>query len=292
MRQRRFDLNLLHAFEVVASLGSLTRAADSLHRSQSAVSEQIRKLEDFCQLKLFERGKKGTQLTTAGERLLTHARRMLLQSDIALGDMQGVGLEGDLRIAITDYFRPSSIAGLLKRLSEQFPLLRLHVSVKKSALIESEAERNFDVGVSMRILQRGAATESRFTRRIPLRKEKLKWIQGNDWVLKEHNPLPLVALPATCSLQSFVLWRLDEARVPYYIAHSASGVGGLRSAVEAGLGIACLNASAVPSESVAIEEARLGLPELPAVEFSLLVSREMMAEKPAGFAEQLAATFA
>lgn len=272
---RRLDLDLLHTFVAVADAGSLSAAAPRVFRSQSAVSEQIRKLEEACGLALLSRAKKGVSLTPAGERLIVHARKLLALSDFAFQDMQGALLAGDLRLAITDYFRPTAIAGILGRLRAQYPRLRVHVSIRKSALIEQDAaDGDFDIGLSMRILDPRAETsgDGRADGRIKLRREPLSWIAGAAYAHDGGAPLPLIVLPATCSLQRFVVRALDEAGIAYDVAHSASGVSGLQLALTAGLGVSCLNASAVPADARPFDDG-LGLPDLPEVEFSLLGPR-------------------
>ncbi|AIP34483.1 bacterial regulatory helix-turn-helix, lysR family protein [Paraburkholderia xenovorans LB400] len=271
---RRFDLELLNTLSVVADAGSLSAAAVQLHRSQSAVSEQIRKLEESCGLALFLRGKKGASLTPAGARLLDHARKLLLLNDVAYRDMQGLSLAGDLRLAITDYFRPTDIAKVLKQLGDQYPSLRLHVSVYKSALIRRDAgSGNFDIGVSMRVAD-PAGNESPVEKNglasIMIRREPLQWVAAPSFERVPHGPLPLVALPDTCSLQRYMLARLNEAGADYFIAHSASGVAGLQSALSAGLGFSCLNASAIPDDVVPLRSIKT-LPKLPHVEFNLII---------------------
>lgn len=271
---RRFDLELLNTLSVVADTGSLSAAAVQLYRSQSAVSEQIRKLEDSCGLALFARGKKGSSLTPAGSRLLEHARKLLLLNDVAYRDMQGLSLSGDLRLAVTDYFRPADIAKVLKQLCEQYPSLRLHVSVRKSALIEQDAgSGEFDVGLSMRVAdgrQEEAAAEHGSFATFLIRREPLQWVAAPSFGQLSLRPLPLIALPDTCSLQRYILATLNHAGVEYFIAHSASGVAGLQSALSAGLGFSCLNASAVPPDLVSLAGTR-ALPKLPHVEFRLIV---------------------
>lgn len=267
---RPFDLDLLHSFTVAMDSGSLSEAAPHLCRSQSALSEQLRKLEAFAGVTLLERGKKGVRPTPAGERLMVHARELLAMSDRALEDVRGVTFAGELRLAITDYFLPVSIAELLKQLRLRYPRLRLHVSVRKSMQIESGADAgDFDIGLSMRILDGRGLPEG-----IPVRREALHWVsaKGSEPRNEEDSALPLLVLPQGCSLQRLTRETLDAHKVPYVIAHSASGVAGLQSALMAGLGVACLNASAVPVGAEICRPA-FPLPALPDVEFSLLPAR-------------------
>lgn len=273
---RHFDLDLLDALANVADTGSISAAARRLYRSQSAVSEQIRKLEETCGLALFVRGKKGATLTPAGGRLLEHARRMLDLNSQAYRDMQGLSFAGDLHLAITDYFRPTEIAALLKRVGEHYPGMRLHVSIRKSALIEIDADSGrFDLGISMRVLD-GASTSPDEKRAgfssIALRREPLQWVAAPSFSWPAHQPAPLIALPGTCTLQKALRAMLDEAGTRYFIAHSASGVAGLQSALSAGLGLSCLNESAVPGDVAVVAPSLFRrLPRLPDVQFNLIV---------------------
>jgi len=265
---RRFDLDLLHTLVVVAESGTLSAAAERLHRSQSAVSEQLQKLEVFCDQQLFTRSKRGTRLTPPGERMLCHARQLLDLNDQVFHDMRGTQLTGDLRLLITDYFRPNAIAPLLKRLAERYPGLRLHVTVRKSALIEA-GTADFDIGLYMQILLEGTPAPTDGIE--PIRDEALHWVVAEHLASERPSTLPLVTLPASCSLQGLALNILDRARRPYLVAHSASGVGGLQSALSAGLGVACLNESSIPPGTVAVP-ASWQMPPLPTVQFRVRVN--------------------
>lgn len=285
---RPFDLELLQSFVVAMESGSLSAAAPKLCRSQSALSEQLRKLEALAGVTLLERGKKGVWPTPAGERLLVHAHEMLALSDRALEDVRGVTFTGELRLAITDYFLPSSIADLLKKLRMRYPRLRLHVSVRKSMQIETGTDSgDFDIGLSMRILDGRSLAEG-----IPVRREALHWVSvtGFEPEREENSPLPLLVLPQGCSLQRFTRETLETHDVPYVVAHSASGVAGLQSALMAGLGIACLNASAVPMGAEVCRSAP-PLPALPDVEFSLLPPRPGEPHLVGAVREMLASQF-
>jgi DNA-binding transcriptional LysR family regulator len=276
MSQRGFDLAQLRTFVAVAESGSMSAGAQRVFLSQSSVSEQLKKLEERAGLPLFVRSKQGVNATAAGSRLLDHARRIIAMSEAAFEDLQGRSLDGELRIAITDYYRPHDIARILKTFSEQHPRLKLHVTVLPSAVIDSQVDdhASFDIGLSLRLVTgkphsggRRAAAAS-----IVVRREKLLWVSAADAAQRPVTPYQLVLLPASCQLQRFVVKLLDEHKVPYLISHSASGVAGLQLALKAGLGISCLNESSIGGGLVACA-ANIGLPALPAVEFHLLPGR-------------------
>ncbi|MFJ4289339.1 LysR family transcriptional regulator [Cupriavidus sp. NPDC089707] len=292
---RGFETDQLRTFVTIADSGSLSAAAPRLFLSQSSVSEQLRKLEERAGVPLLSRGRHGAVPTPAGARLLEHARRILALNELALQELRGHALEGELRLAVTDYFRPGEIAGMLRRLRERYPYLRLHVTVMKSAAIDAAAEMDaFDIGLSMR-LPRGRDTQGKRARGMVLRREPLAWVAASGEADALPATLPLVLLPDTCSLHQFVVQLLLRKRLPFEVAHSASGVAGLHLALAAGLGLSCLNASAIGPGVAPLDGgtvARLGLPRLPEAEFFLLPARRsespFIAEARNVLAEQLA----
>ncbi|MGF6726949.1 DNA-binding transcriptional LysR family regulator [Paraburkholderia sp. GAS41] len=287
MNWRGFDLGQLRSFVAVAEAGSVSAGSERVFLSQSSVSEQLKKLEARAGQPLFVRSKQGVTATQAGARLLDHARRILAMSEAAFEDLQGHSLDGELRIAITDYYRPHDIARILKTFSEQYPRLKLHVTVLPSATIDESAgaDAAFDIGLSLRLVTpgsrrhgNGSGTGSARASGTVVRREKLLWAISAEAPPHVSTPFPLVLLPSTCQLQRFVVKRLDELKVPYLIAHSASGVAGLQLALKAGLGIGCLNESSIGPGVVACAPG-VGLPALPSVEFHLLPGRAGESER-------------
>jgi DNA-binding transcriptional LysR family regulator len=265
-----FDLDQLRTLVAVLDAGSLTAAAPKVFLSQSSVSEQMRKLEDRAGQPLLVRGKTGVTATPAGERLLAHARAILALSDEAYRDLRGVALQGELRLFITDYFRPGDVARMLRRLNEQYPQVRLHVTIMKSGAIEAAYERGeIDVGISMSIQERGAPRAR--AQGALLRREPLLWMAAEGASVPQHDALPLLVLPETCALRQYVERLLSRRGVPYTVSHVASGVAGLQLAISAGLGVACLNESALAPGIARLHAP--GLPALPMVEFRLLPAR-------------------
>ncbi|MBO9648340.1 MAG: LysR family transcriptional regulator [Variovorax sp.] len=286
-----FDIEQLRTFVEVTEAGSLTAAAPRVFLSQSAVSEQIRKLEERAGQPLLTRSKVGVTPTAAGLRLAGHARRILAMSDEAFRDLRGETLQGELRLAVTDYFRPRDLTGMLSRLGESYPQVRLRVNILKSGAIEAGyAQGDFDVGLSMRIMGDGASGNAPERAQV-LRRESLTWMGAAGMRLVRGEPLRLLVLPDTCSLHQYTVKLLNQRRIPYAVAHVASGVAGLQSALAAGLGVACLNESAL-TDGVAPLAAPHGLPALPRVAFHFLPARRGEREFVARARELLATNFA
>ena len=268
---RILNLEQLRTLVAVAEAGSLTAAAPQVFLSQSAVSEQLRKLEQQVGQTLLLRSKAGVQPTVAGVRLLDYARRMLALGEEACLALHGVALAGTLRLGVTDYFRPAELAVLLARVQAQYPGVRLQVAVDKSGVVEAAYARGeFDVGVTMRL---PGSTARAAGRALPLRREPLQWMAAPHWKREPGVPLPLLALPSTCALHQFTAALLEKRRIAFTVALAASGVAGLQSALAAGLGVACLNASAL-CEGVQALRPGAGLPALPQACFVVLPPRE------------------
>ncbi|WP_370681193.1 LysR family transcriptional regulator [Comamonas sp. GB3 AK4-5] len=264
-----FDLLQLHSLRVVAEAGSLTAAAPRLFLSQSAVSEHMRKLEAACGQPLLLRSKSGVVLTPAGTRLLAHAQRILALSEQAWNDLCGPQLQGHVRLGVSDYFRPQALASLLAHVAEVHPGLRLHVQVMHSSQVRSMWQQGaLDLGLCMQLEgdAEGAST---------LCSEALHWVAAPHAVFAQDQPVPLVLLPAHCSLHHLAVQRLASQGQAYEVVHLASGVAGLQAAVAAGLGVGCVNTSSLGAGMQAWkpQAPRAAWPALPAVQFQLLPLR-------------------
>lgn len=261
------EISQLRTLIAVIEAGSLTAAAPRLFLSQSAVSEQIKKLEECVGQQLLLRGKAGVTPTNCGLQLLDHARRITAMADEALREVRGESLRGRIRLAVTDYFKPSLLARMLKQLAHTHPGVRLEVSVLRSAEVYAAmSSGRCDLGLvmsldgtRMRLQQIGCS-------------EALVWASAPGWQPAATAPVPLLVLPESCALHQLAIRELKKRGIPYVIAHQASGVAGLQSAIAAGLGVACINVLAM-GDGVVQVPAALHLPRLPEVWFGLLPAK-------------------
>lgn len=286
---RGFDLDQLKTLVAAVDTGSLSAAAPLRCLSQSSLSEQLRKLEDAAGAQLLVRGKAGVTPTAAGERLLVHARGLLALSDAAWREMHGVPLAGEVHLGLSDYLRPSEVAGLLRRLAQQYPRLRIRTRIGKSADITA-AHRSGELSLAVAMQVASAKHEVPVGARL-LRTEPLRWAAARGTLLQPGKALELALLPETCTLHRVAVQALNAQRIAHELVHVASGVAGLQAAVAAGLGIACLNASSIVEQTmVTLPEAVL--PPLPEVDFVLLPIADDVNGRLNAMAEVIAETLA
>ena len=135
------DLELLRSFVSVVDSGGFTRAGERVHRTQSTVSQQIKRLEDDVGQPLLNRNGKDVTPTEAGERLLSYARRLLALAEEARDVMARPESEGAVRLGVPEDFAAYRLAKLLAAFSRSHPGLRLDVRADQSANLKRELER-------------------------------------------------------------------------------------------------------------------------------------------------------
>src|SRR5271167_392201 len=141
MDRQMLDLELLKSFVSVVDAGGFTRAGERVHRTQSTVSQQIKRLEeDIGQILLHRNGKDVTP-TEAGERLLSYARRLLSLAEEARDVMAQPGHEGAVRLGIPEDFAAYRLAKLLASFSRSHPSLRMDVRADQSVYLRRDLER-------------------------------------------------------------------------------------------------------------------------------------------------------
>ncbi|MDB5765642.1 MAG: putative LysR family transcriptional regulator, partial [Collimonas fungivorans] len=132
MRQISFDLDVLRTFTTGIDLGSYAKAADRLGRSTSAVSAQLKKLEEQAGAPIFRKAGRGLALTESGEILLGYARRLLDLNDETASAVRGVELEGEVKLGLQEDFGEALLADVLGRFMRAHPKVRVEVCVARS----------------------------------------------------------------------------------------------------------------------------------------------------------------
>jgi DNA-binding transcriptional LysR family regulator len=266
MRRITFDLNVLRTFVTGVDLGSFARAADRLGRSTSAVSAQLKKLEEQVGMPVLRKEGRGMVATPAGESLLGYARRLLELNDEAATAVRGAELAGSVRLGMQEDFGEHLLTEVLGRFARVHPKLRIEASVARNAdLLALLAGGRLDLalawdhaGTPLTQLQ---PRQTREVARVPLR-----WIVARDGVapsLAGGEPLPLVVFDSPCLMRSAAMEALDRAGIAWRIAFTSPSLGGVWAAVAAGLGVTVRTGVGLPPSLRMLEQS--GLPPLPVI---------------------------
>src|SRR5262249_36964461 len=135
------DMDVLRTLVTASDLGALNRAAEQVGRSQSAVSQQIRKLEEQVGQPLFRKNGRGLVLTETGDVVLGYARRILELNDEAVAAGGGINLEGAVRFGLPSDFAESWLPAVLGRFKRAHPAVRIEASVDRNALLLDRLDR-------------------------------------------------------------------------------------------------------------------------------------------------------
>lgn len=264
MRRITFDLDVLRTFVTGIDMGSFAKAAERLGRSTSAVSAQLKKLEDQVGTAVLRKEGRGMVTTTAGELLLGYARRLLELNDQAATAVRGAELAGSVRFGMAQDFGEPILTEVLGRFARVHPRVHVEARVARNGeLMEELCSGGLDLALAWD--GGGTTAHALDVARLPLR-----WIgaatggTGRPWQVGEtREPLPLVSMDAPCLMRNAGTAALDRAGIPWRIAFTSPSLGGVWAAVAAGLGVTVRTGMALPPSLRVLEGSEL--PRLPAV---------------------------
>ncbi len=277
------DIDLLRAFVAVAETGSFTRAAGHLGRVQSAVSMQVKRLEEVAGQRLFDRSRRKVALSPDGEVLLGYARRMLALNQAALSDLGQAAVAGRVRLGTADtaaYFLP----GILARFAQALPRVQLEVRCDRSwHLLDALDAGELDLAL---VTQQGDRRGGR-----ALRREPLVWASARGQTAHETDPLPLAVFAPGCAYRAAAMDALDRAGRAWRVAYSSTSVTGVQAAAVTGLAVGVLPQSALLKGMRVLGETD-GLPPLPDYAITLHAAPGNQPAPVARLAEDIAAQLA
>jgi DNA-binding transcriptional LysR family regulator len=254
------EIDLLRTFVTVAETRHFTLAAERLHRTQSAVSMQVKRLETLVGARLFHRNRRAVRLTAEGESLRHYANRMLRLNDETLAAFGRPSLRGRVRLGATDtsnWFLPPVLA----RFGQEHPLIEMEIRCDRSweALDALEAGEVDLALVTQPCGRRGGER---------VRREPLLWAVASWSGIDEADPLPLALFGPGCIYREAALAALDGCGRRWRHAYNSTSRDGLDVAVAAGMAVTVLPRSAV-SSSVRVLGPEAGFPSLPDMEILL-----------------------
>lgn len=259
-----YEPSLLRAFVAVKETGGFTRAGQRLHLSQSAISHQIRRLEEQAGTALLNRTTRTLTLTEDGEEFLRYAEQILRAQDALSHRFLRSPVVGAVRFGIPENYIGDRLPSLLARFSRMYPSIRLDVTVDSYLALSEQIQTDaLDLAVTLS-LEKNSEAEL-------LRETQFIWAATETFNLPEHIPLPVAFAPTPCLHRQIGINSLENAQREWRMAFTSPSQQGLRAAVQAGLAITVL-----PQENLQAGIVEVGirckLPPLPKASFRLLWS--------------------
>jgi DNA-binding transcriptional LysR family regulator len=263
MSRLSFDLEVLRSLVLGVELGTFARAAQRLGRSTSAVSAQMKKLEEQVGAPILRKAGRGTALTPTGEVLLSYARRLLDLNDEAAHAVRGADLKGELRLGVQEDFGESLLTPALGSFARAHSRVRIEARLaRNSELLEQVELGRLDLALAW---DSGKLT----THTRPIGKLAMCWIGSRESATSQqwdgNGPVPLAVLDGSCVFRSAAIAALEKARIPWRLAFTSPSLSGIWAAVAAGLGVTARTRAGLPGSLKVLRT----LPPLPQVGLSI-----------------------
>ena len=241
----RLDSDLLRTFVAVAETGNITRAAEQVHRTQSAVSMQIKRLEEQVVGPLFARGSRGVEITRRGDQLLSNARRIVSLMDETVAMLDAPALDGKVRIGIPEEYGQRVLSRALGAFSKRQP--NVEVTVRYGFSADHFAKvRNGELNLAV-IFEWQDFSEGEV-----LMTDPTVWVTSDLHRMHEERPLPIALYGSSGWCRNFAIRSLEQRGIDYRVAYVSDTNGGLKLAVTSGLAIAPISRSNIPEECRAL----------------------------------------
>jgi len=227
------DLDQLQTFVAIADSGSFTRAADEVHRTQSAVSMQMRRLEERLGKTLFEKEGRTNRLTEEGQRLLTYARRLLRLNRETLAAFDDASLEGQIRIGTPDDYADRFLPEIMARFARSNPRVELSVICEPTVnLLEHIKRGTLDIALITHDSDKGSAEV--------VRREPLLWVTSANHSIHQEEVLPIAVGRTTCMWRRSACDMLDRMGRDYRVLFTSWSATVIIAAVLSGQAVSIL----------------------------------------------------
>lgn len=224
------DIDLLKTFLAISDTGSFTRAAEEVNKTQSAVSMQMKRLEELLGRPLFARDGRASRFTPDGERLVEYARRLVSLNDEAVATFQRPELTGTVRFGTPDDYADRFLPEILARFARTHPLVTVDVDCQNSSVLWERIKRG-EMDLALVTFGCNISTDE------PVRREPLVWVTSARHSTHLLELLPLAVSHGGCEWRSMVLAALEQMSRKYRIAYSSPNSNAVNAAVQSGLAV-------------------------------------------------------
>jgi DNA-binding transcriptional LysR family regulator len=265
MQLANLDIDVLRTLAVAMDLGGFRKAAERLGRSQSAVSLQMRRLEERIGRPLFRRQGRGLVLTDAGDVVLGYARQILELNDQAVAAARGIAIGGSVRFGVPQDFGDSWLPSVLARFSRAHPSVLIEARVDRAnKLVERIAEGGLDLAL---MWGNPSVANTVTIQRLPM-----VWIGPKSYTARKGDAVPLVLFEPPCVFRQPAIEALERTRRPWRLSFTSPSLSGLWAAAVAGLGVTVRTKLGLPSPLTVLDKSG-GLPKLPQIALSLYTAQ-------------------
>ena len=257
------DIDALRSFIAFVDTGSFTRAAKQIHRTQGAISMQMKKLEEEIGQPLFIKEGRNMGLTDQGRKLTSYARRILTLHDAAVGEMNRSKDHPPLRLGCPDDYSAKILPKVIEQLHQQTPELEVIVKCYTSVQLRLLLDKG---EIDAAILTRAPEKEEGYL----LQHETGVWVHGGYPELLHEPVLPLILYEADCKFHATAVDGLDKLDRPFRLVTQCGSATVIGSMVRSGAGIGAMARSAATDDLTIINDTNL--PELPSVDIELALA--------------------
>lgn len=274
-------IDFLRTFVAVSDTKGFTKAGRQVNRSQSAVSMQIKRLEEEVGKRLFERIGKTVKLTTEGNLLIGYARRIVKEHDDAVMALSKPALKGFIRFGSPEHYTAGVLPKLLARFASSYPDVLVEMRCENSDEIKRAVEKgDLDIGLCTQIQEGGQV----------IYHDPVVWVADPGFVFQKDKALCLAVFEEDCIFRTWAIEALEKADIPYRIVYISRSISGLLDAVRARYAVAPVVKSNVPPDLITMGVEN-GLPVLPISNIVLHTVRAPVPETVSCFADYLIKSF-
>lgn len=275
------QIDYLRTFIALAETKGFTKTGIQVNRSQSAVSMQIKRLEDEIGKKLFERIGKTVKLTAEGHILIKYARRIIKEHDDAVRALSKPDLEGFIRFGSPEHYTVGILPKLLARFALAYPDVLVEMRCENSDVIKEAVDKGeLDIGICTQISDGGQV----------IYHDPVVWVADPGFIMQKHNTISIAVFEDDCIFRSWATEALEKSGISYRIVYVSRSISGLIDAVRAGFAIAPIIRSNVPPD-LKIVGLENGLPVLPVSNIVLHKTKKVTSEIIECFSEHIIKSF-
>ncbi|HEX2148251.1 MAG TPA: LysR family transcriptional regulator [Pseudorhizobium sp.] len=267
LNNRRLEIDALRVLLAIRHHGGVTRAADALGLSQSAVSHKVRRLETSLGCDLLTRKPGAPTFTTAGEDLLDYAGRILGLHDEALLSLSKTSLSGRLSLGMTEDTTCSDLARVLGRFRRLHPQVSVRTKVRMSLVLREMLEQGELDAAILQVFDHEVRPTD-----VTLFRERLHWVKHPEFPLPAEGSIPFLSFHDDCFYRRWAFDIGQDGGVMLETIFECSSAAGIVAAVTSGLGVALLNERHLRSEMQIIDH---GLPAPPGLSYVVRRGRKI-----------------